>query len=276
MRVHRLEGHPKVQVPAKEKGNTAMTRSFTIDRLRVAVFGTREDMGRCAAQQLAEALDETLTRQPECNMVFAAAPSQNEMLAALVACAGIEWQRINAFHMDEYIGLPADAPQGFANFLKTALFNKVPFRTVHCIDGAAAAPQAECERYAALLRAYPTHLACMGIGENGHLAFNDPPVADFNDPALVKCVTLDEACRRQQVHDGCFGQLSQVPRQALTLTIPALMEAGRVFCVVPGAAKAQAVRDCLKGPVDSACPASILRRHPAATLYLDADSAALL
>ena len=178
------------------------------------------------------------------------------MLAALAAQPGIEWNRVNAFHMDEYIGLAPDAPQGFANFLRAAIFTKVPFRSVNCLDGTAASrdPAAECARYSQLLRRFPVDITCMGIGENGHIAFNDPPVADFDDPALVK----------------------PVPTHALTLTVPALMHAAQVFCVVPAATKARAVRDTLLGDIRTACPASILRRHPAATLYLDADSASLL
>ena len=185
---------------------------------------------------------------------------------------------MNAFHMDEYIGLAPDAPQGFANFLRAAIFTKVPFRSVNCLDGTAASrdPAAECARYSQLLRRFPVDITCMGIGENGHIAFNDPPVADFDDPALVKPVALDEICRNQQVHDGCFATLDDVPTHALTLTVPALMHAAQVFCVVPAATKARAVRDTLLGDIRTACPASILRRHPAATLYLDADSASLL
>ena len=225
----------------------------------------------CTADRLVRTME-------ECNMIFAAAPSQNEMLAALAAQPGIEWNRVNAFHMDEYIGLAPDAPQGFANFLRAAIFTKVPFRSVNCLDGTAASrdPAAECARYSQLLRRFPVDITCMGIGENGHIAFNDPPVADFDDPALVKPVALDEICRNQQVHDGCFATLDDVPTHALTLTVPALMHAAQVFCVVPAATKARAVRDTLLGDIRTACPASILRRHPAATLYLDADSASLL
>ena len=233
-----------------------MTKTISINQFRVKIYDTRAEMGFCAADEAAAAIRGVLAQKEECNMIFAAAPSQNEMLAALAAQPGIEWNRVNAFHMDEYIGLPEEAPQGFGNFLKRAIFDRVPFRSVN--------------------RRFPVDITCMGIGENGHIAFNDPPVADFDDPALVKPVALDEICRNQQVHDGCFATLDDVPTHALTLTVPALMHAAQVFCVVPAATKARAVRDTLLGDIRTACPASILRRHPAATLYLDADSASLL
>ena len=255
-----------------------MTKTISINQFRVKIYDTRAEMGFCAADEAAAAIRGVLAQKEECNMIFAAAPSQNEMLAALAAQPGIEWNRVNAFHMDEYIGLAPDAPQGFANFLRAAIFTKVPFRSVNCLDGTAASrdPAAECARYSQLLRRFPVDITCMGIGENGHIAFNDPPVADFDDPALVKPVALDEICRNQQVHDGCFATLDDVPTHALTLTVTALMHAAQVFCVVPAATKARAVRDTLLGDIRTACPASILRRHPAATLYLDADSASLL
>ena len=209
-------------------------------------------------------------------MIFAAAPSQNEMLAALAAQPGIEWNRVNAFHMDEYIGLAPDAPQGFANFLRAAIFTKVPFRSVNCLDGTAASrdPAAECARYSQLLRRFPVDITCMGIGENGHIAFNDPPVADFDDPALVKPVALDEICRNQQVHDGCFARLDEVPRKALSLTIPALTD-DRTWLVVtvPGPTKVEAVRRAVRDEISTACPATILRQHPHAALFLDREAA---
>jgi glucosamine-6-phosphate deaminase len=149
-------------------------------------------------------------------------------------------------------------------------------RAVHLINGQAADPQQECERYGALLSQRPIDLVCLGIGENGHLAFNDPPVADFSDPALVKVVELDEMCRLQQVHDGAFRSVEEVPRSALTLTIPALMSAGCLSAAVPGPAKAEAVRNALEGPLETRCPASILRTHPNAALFLDTASASLL
>ena len=178
--------------------------------------------------------------------------------------------------MDEYIGLQADAPQGFGNFLRRNLFDRVPFKTVNTIDSTAADPEAECRRYADLLQEYPCDIVCMGIGENGHIAFNDPPVAEFDDPAAVKVVALDEVCRNQQVHDGCFADIGQVPTHALTLTVPTLAGAKHHLCIVPAPTKAKAVRDTLEGPVSTACPASILRTCPGAVLYLERESAQLL
>ena len=174
--------------------------------------------------------------------------------------------------MDEYIGLPENAPQKFGNFLKDAIFGKVPFKSVHYIDGSAPDIEAECERYSSLIGKLKPDAVFMGIGENGHIAFNDPHVAFFNDKKLVKKVKLDEACRTQQVNDGCFKKLEDVPTHALTLTIPALMDAGYHFCVVPGSTKAQAVFDTLTGDISESCPASVLRKYDGCILYLDSDS----
>lgn len=244
------------------------------DQLEVEIFATREEMGQAAARDIAGAIAGVLARKECCNMIFAAAPSQNEVLAALAADRSVDFGRVNAFHMDEYCGLPEDAPQGFGNFLRRAIFSKASFRSVHYLNGGAEDIEKECTRYGALLEEYPTDIVCLGIGENGHIAFNDPPVADFQDPALVKRVRLDEVCRKQQVHDGCFQTLDQVPRYALTLTIPALAKGKQLFCVVPSALKAEAVERTLKWPVGEACPATVLRTHGAAKLYLDQDSAA--
>ncbi|HML45999.1 MAG TPA: glucosamine-6-phosphate deaminase [Clostridia bacterium] len=232
-------------------------------------------MGRAAALDTARTIRQLLEFKPTVAMVFAAAPSQDEFLEALAADPSVDFTRIIAFHMDEYVGLPEDAPQRFGNFLKDRLFGKVSFREVHYLDGNAPGA-AECARYAALLARQPIDIVCMGIGENGHIAFNDPPVADFQDPVLVKCVALDTVCRMQQVHDGCFARLDDVPTHALTLTIPALMRADRHFCMVPAATKAEAVRRTVTGPIDTACPASILRTGRQVILYTDADSGACL
>ena len=248
---------------------------FQKDALKVCIYERREQMGAAAARDIEEEILRVLSRRSMCNVIFAAAPSQNEVLAALAASDAIPWERVRAFHMDEYIGLSASAPQGFANFLRRALFDKVPFASVYCMDSTAP-PQMEAERYAALLQTYPADIVVLGVGENGHIAFNDPHEAWFDDAALVKCVELDDVCRMQQVHDGCFDALERVPHCALTLTVPALCAAHAVFCIVPGRAKAQAVCRMLEEPVSEACPASILRRHPNAKLYLDADSAAAL
>ena len=252
----------------------AIVKTEQVDKRNVQVYQTREEMGKAAAEEAAAAIRAAIAAKGEINMIFAAAPSQNEFLAHLIADKSIDFTKINAFHMDEYIGLPADAPQGFGNFLRERLFERVPFKTVNTIDSTAADPEAECRRYAALLQAHPCDIVCMGIGENGHIAFNDPHVADFGDKAAVKVVALDETCRQQQVNDGCFARLDDVPTHALTLTIPTLTAPEAVFCIVPAKTKANAVYAALRGGITEACPASILRRHANATLYCDADSAA--
>lgn len=242
--------------------------------LDTRIFETRELMGQSAATAVADKIKMLLQTRPEVNMIFAAAPSQNEFLAALVA-KNVAWEKINAFHMDEYIGLNADAPQGFGNFLKDRIFGKLPFKSINYLNGNALNIKDECERYQQLLTQFPTDIVCMGIGENGHLAFNDPPVADFADPVMVKEVELDAVCRQQQVNDGCFASIGGVPTHALTLTIPALVKAPFLSVVVPGPAKAEAVFNTLNKPISEAFPSTILRTHAAATLYLDKDSAHL-
>ena len=243
---------------------------FTVKR-----FDTRAEMGAQAAVEVREAILALLAEKDTIRMIFAAAPSQNEFLAALAADPAIDFTRIEALHMDEYVGLRADAPQGFGNFLRDRLFSLVPFKAVHYINGGAADIDAECARYGALL-AGGVDIVCMGIGENGHIAFNDPHVADFNDPLPVKKVGLDQVCRMQQVHDGCFKSLEEVPTHALTLTIPTLMNARYHFCMVPAATKAEAVHRTVYGPIGPACPATALRLCGKAVLYTDRDSGARL
>jgi glucosamine-6-phosphate deaminase len=250
-------------------------KQFEVDQLDIRVYATRAEMGQAAALVAGYKIREILAGQGSLNMIFAAAPSQNDFLDALIE-QGIDWQRINAFHMDEYIGLPENALQRFGYFLKEKLFSKVPFASVNYINGNAADRVGECDRYANLLIQNPPDIVCMGIGENGHIAFNDPHVADFNDPKTVKIVDLDHECRQQQVNDQCFDTLDKVPTHALTLTIPALMAAKHVYCIVPGKNKARAIYDTLQGEIHEQRPASILRKHPNAILYLDSDSAGML
>ena len=243
--------------------------------LEVRQFETRQEMGAAAAADIRDRILALLREKETINMIFAAAPSQNEVLQGLAEDPGIPWQRINAFHMDEYIGLRADAPQCFGNFLRRHLFDRVAFRSVHCINSAAT-PEAAAAEYTRLLREYPTDIVVMGIGENGHIAFNDPGFADFADPETVKTVVLDPVCRQQQVNDGCFAKLEDVPAYALTLTVPALMAAPWKFCIVPAKSKAWAVQQTLQGPVTDQIPASVLRLQPNAVLYLDKESGSLL
>jgi glucosamine-6-phosphate deaminase len=228
-------------------------------------------MGRAAATDVGVALRDRLARQGTVRMIFAAAPSQTELLDAIARERDIDWRRVTAFHMDEYLGLAADAPQRFGAWLTRHLFSRIAFGAVHVI-GQEPDPDLEAARYAALLAQAPIDIVCLGIGVNGHLAFNDPPVADLHDTKQVKVVELDEVCRQQQVDDGCFPTLADVPTHAITLTIPRLLDAGQLFCVVPGASKRAAVEQSLYGPIGTACPASALRTHPRCTLYLDQDS----
>lgn len=251
-------------------------KELTANTLRVKIYNTRAEMGAKAAEDVADGIRKLLLKQDTVNMIFAAAPSQNEFLAALSAMKEIDWTRVNAFHMDEYIGLDENAPQLFGRFLKQRIFDKVPFKNVFYINGNAADPLEECNRYSELLYTRPPDIVCMGIGENAHIAFNDPHIADFNDPVPVKIVELSAASRHQQVHDKCFEKLEEVPVAAITLTIPILMSADIVYCMVPGATKSHAVFHTLQGEIAMQYPSSILRKHRNATLYLDKDSAAKL
>ncbi len=251
-------------------------KAYKVDKLQVEIYENRTLMGEAAARDIKAKIAELLKEKSEINMIFAAAPSQNDVLKSLVEDKEIEWNRVNAYHMDEYIGLDKNAPQGFGNFLKDHIFGLVPFKSVNYIDITATDPEAEAARYGKLLDENPTDIVIMGIGENGHIAFNDPPVADFNDKKTVKPVKLDEVCRQQQVNDGCFASLDEVPTHAMTLTVPTLVRAPYLFCIVPAPTKAKAVYETLNGSIEEHCPASILRTHNNAKLYLDNRSSELL
>ena len=251
-------------------------KTFNKDNLVVEIYENRTLMGEAAARDIKAKISELLSQKQEINMIFAAAPSQNDVLKSLVEDKAIEWNRVNAYHMDEYIGLDKDAPQGFGNFLKAHIFGLVPFKSINYIDITTDNPEKEAERYGKLLTENPTDIVIMGIGENGHIAFNDPPVADFNDSKVVKPVKLDEICRQQQVNDGCFTSIDKVPTHAMTLTIPTLVKAPYLFCIVPAPTKAKAVFETLNGSIDEHCPASVLRLQKNAKLYLDNESSKLL
>lgn len=248
-------------------------KELMADKLKVQIYDTRTAMGKQAAADVTAKLRELLLKKDKVNMIFAAAPSQNELLSALSVAEGIDWTRVNAFHMDEYIGLDENASQHFSFYLNTHIFNKVPFSQVFYINGDTESPEKECTRYSKLLTENPADIVCMGIGENTHVAFNDPHVADFTDPELVKIVYLSDASRHQQVHDGCFKSIAEVPQAAITLTIPALLNVNYICCVVPGPTKSQAVYHTLYGEIGACYPSTILRTHNQATLYLDKDSA---
>jgi glucosamine-6-phosphate deaminase len=252
---------------------------ITVDSLRVVVHEDRASLGRAAAEGVARAIADRQAVAPVARVVFAAAPSQNEFLAALIAYRGIDWSRVHGFHMDEYLGIDPDHPASFRRYLQEHLFRLAGLddTRLRLIPGERVdRPLRTALDYEQILLDEPTDVVCAGIGENGHLAFNDPPVADFLDPVLVKVVRLDAACRHQQVNDGCFDRLEDVPTHAYTLTVPALMAANVVSVVVPGPSKAEAVLATIRGPIGESCPSTALRNHPGAILHLDRESARLI
>jgi len=249
-----------------------MMRTLKVDALEVKLGDSLEAMAAAAAADAVGVLRSTLAQQAGAAVILASAASQVVFLEKLVAAEGLEWSRVTLFHMDEYLGIAEDHPASFRKFLRERVAARVHPKAFHEVRGESDQPIAECDRYEALLRAQPIDLCCLGIGENGHIAFNDPPVADFEDARWVKLVKLDEACRRQQVGEGAFPTLGAVPEYAFTLTVPALCSARRMICVVPERRKAEAVRRTLAGPIETRCPASVLRRQSQAILYLDRDS----
>lgn len=252
-----------------------LIKQFQVDSLQVYVLESRTDMGiaayECYKKHIMQLSDNDFIRA-----IFAAAHSQSDFYEALINDSEINFNKIDAFHMDEYMGLGKDAPQNFGNFLKNAIFSKKPFHEINYVQSDATDISAECIRYEKLLREAPLDIVSLGIGENGHLAFNDPHEAKFDDKKWVRKTSLDDISRQQQVNDGEFAHIDQVPKQALTLTIPALMSCKYVVGIVPNQRKAQAVYNTLYGPISEKCPASILRTHKNATLFLDKDAAELL
>jgi glucosamine-6-phosphate deaminase len=244
-----------------------------VDHMTVSVHPDVDALGRAAADAAAAVLRRAVAERGVAHSMFATGNSQLAFVDALVhATADVPWSDVVIFHMDEYVGAGPDHPAGFQRWIRERIVDPVRPRAAHYLDGLAV-PKAEAERYGDLLRHHPLDLCCLGIGENGHLAFNDPPVADFDDLLAVKVVELDAACRRQQVNEGHFATLAAVPTEAVTVTIPALLAAPTVLAIVPEARKAEPVRLALNGPVTTACPASVLRTKSQVTLYLDAASA---
>ena len=254
---------------------TGVLHEFQAGKAHVAVYNTPGEAGRAAAAHAAVLMEEAIRRQGRARVIAATGNSQIPLAEALVR-QKVQWQALELFHMDEYVGMKADHPASFRHWIKQRLADKVHLGEVHYLEADAADLDREIERYSRLLGEAAIDLAFVGFGENGHIAFNDPPVADFNDPAVVKVVTLDEACRRQQAGEGHFEDVDAVPKQAATITCPGLFGAKSWICCVPEGRKSEAVRDALEGPISEACPASLVRRHPRAYVYLDADSAALL
>ena len=247
-----------------------------VDALTVHVYPRLDDLAVAAAQAASSHLHAILAAQNKAAVILASAASQVKFLEQLASLRGVDWSRVTLFHMDEYLGISAEHAASFRRFMREHVAAKLRPLALHYLEGDALQPIDECDRYTRLLRAQPIDLCCLGIGENGHLAFNDPAVAEFGDSRWVKIVKLDLKCRQQQVGEGAFPHLPAVPQYALTLTIPTLCSAKKVIAVVPENRKAKAVQDALHGAVSPACPASILRRQPQATLFLDADSASLL
>ncbi|HIC88960.1 MAG TPA: glucosamine-6-phosphate deaminase [Anaerolineae bacterium] len=245
-----------------------------IEKLLVSVYRTNEEMGRAAAEEAAEIISQAVRERSVANVIFATGNSQLTFLAALRKMAGIDWSKVNVFHMDEYVSIDPQHPASFPNFLQRHLVDHIKPKAFYPVRAPAEDTEAACREYEALLRAHAADLCAMGIGENGHVAFNDPPYADFDDSVWVKVVKLDERSRRQQVGEGHFASLDEVPTHAVTLTIPALLSAKRVLCIVPESRKAEAVYRALRGPITEECPASILRRQSHAHLLLDVDAAA--
>jgi glucosamine-6-phosphate deaminase len=243
--------------------------------MEVRVLSTKAEMGTAAAAQAAGLIREAIDARGAAHVIAATGASQFEFLDALTRAAGIDWARTVFFHLDEYVGLPSSHPASFRRYLKERIVDRVHPGAFHMIDGEAADPRAECARVGAVLSRHPIDIAFVGIGENGHLAFNDPP-ADFETEAPYLVVELDEACRRQQLGEGWFARLDEVPRRAISMSVRQILKSRAILCVVPDARKARAVRDCLEGAVSPLHPASALQEHPRATVYLDPPAAALL
>lgn len=250
-------------------------RSFQVDQMRVQVFADKDQLGAAAANYVAGVINDAIHARGQARVIFATGASQFEFLNHLIK-KPIAWSQVEAFHLDEYVGIPDTHPASFRKYLRDRLFDRVKPGVVHLLDGTAADLDQECRRYTHLLLEKDIDLACIGIGENGHIAFNDPPVADFHDPLWVKVVELDEACRKQQLGEGWFPTLDDVPRQALSLTVPAILRGRKISCVVPDQRKAEAVKNALQGPVRTACPASVLRTSTNVTLWLDIPAASEL
>jgi glucosamine-6-phosphate deaminase len=248
---------------------------FKKDKLTVKIFPGKNEMGKAAANSVAEKLNAAIAEKGFANLILATGASQFEFLEHLQKQA-IDWKKITVFHLDEYMGMPVTHPASFRKYLKERILEKVRPKQVYYLNGDAPDIEAEVLRYENLLKEHPIDIACIGIGENGHIAFNDPPVADFNDPKLVKVVELDEACRKQQLGEGWFPTLDDVPTHALSLTISAIMRCKHISCVVPDERKAEAVYNTLNAEISTACPATILRTHPATVLYLDEGAASKL
>ena len=243
--------------------------------MEIRVFDTKQELGRAAAERAKAAIGEAVARSGEARVIAATGASQFEFLDALTSLRGIDWGRVEMFHLDEYVGVPDTHPASFRRYLRERIVERVKPRVFHFLAGDVPDPAEECRRVGALLARAPIDVAFVGIGENGHLAFNDPP-ADFETEEPYLVVDLDEPCRRQQLGEGWFARLEDVPRRAISMSIRQILKSREILCVVPDARKAKAVSECLEGDVTPLHPSSILQTHPATTVFLDRDSAALL
>ena len=251
-------------------------RVFVADSLTVKIFPNQKSVAEAAAAETGTYLNHLLNKQPAARLILATGNSQILFLSRLIESKAVDWSRVEIFHMDEYLGLPASHRASFQRYMKERVESKAKPKTFHYLAGDALLPLDECNRYERLLAQAPIDLCCLGVGENGHLAFNDPPVANFEDPRQVKIVKLDAACKQQQVGEEHFPSLNAVPDYAFTLTIPALCAAKKIVCLAPEQRKSKAIRTALKEPISTKCPASVLRRQNCATLFLDSAAASLL
>jgi len=251
-------------------------QTLTADSLTVRVYPNATALSQAAAADVQAYLQERISRAGEARVILATGNSQLQFLEDLSHLGGVDWSRVICFHMDEYLGLGADHPASFIRYLRERVESRVKPGEFHFLRGDSPDAAAECARYAALLKENPIDLCCLGIGDNGHIAFNDPPVADFKDPQWVKVVPLDETNRKQQFGYGLFKKMDEVPREGITLTIPALMSAGKIVALAPGKRKAAIVKRTVRGPISTDCPATCLRNQSQAVLLLDAGAAGKL
>jgi glucosamine-6-phosphate deaminase len=249
-----------------------MRKTYHIDKLKVEIFETKEEMGEEAAAFVAGILNHAISVRGIANLILGTGASQYPLHDALLR-KDLDWTKINLFHLDEYIGISEHHPASFRNFLRERIANRLKLNNVYYLEGDAVDIEAEMNRYEKLLKDNPVDVACIGIGENGHIAFNDPAVADFSDPEYLKIVEMDLACRKQQVGEGWFPTIKDVPEKAVTLTITAIMDCKVLCCTVPDERKSEAVYNTISGEISTNCPASIMRKHDNSVLFLDSFAA---
>ena len=262
--------------PESSSPETTPIKTFKVDALSVRVYNCEVELASDVAKIFQKYLQDILTQKDLAALILATGNSQIQFLEALIALGGVDWSRLTLFHLDEYLGIDANHPASFRYYLRQRIEKRVNPAQFHYIQGDATQPLTECQRYTQLLLAQPIDLCCLGVGENGHLAFNEPNLADFDDPHQVKLVKLARQTRLSQVNQGHFPHLEAVPQYAFTLTIPAFCSAPKILCLAPGLGKASVVKKMLQEAISPACPASVLRQHANATLFLDKDSASAI